>query len=323
MNKILKAFVAAAVAVAGLSSAVAQDGARAVTLYVPYGAGGTSDVMARILAAKMQTILPRPVIVDNKPGAGGRLAVGLIKNMQADGSAVLVGLPAPITVAPHLYAGKLNYDMDKDYVAVAKVVKTGFSVAVPASSKIQTFQDLVAMAKKNPNKLNYGTAGVGTIPHFVGHLIAKSAGIEWTMVPFKGGSGMTTDLIAGHIDVAIDLVPDHVEQAKSGKIRVLAVVGQHRAAALPDVATLTELGVPGIELENWQGLFVPKKTPAATVIELQQAVEKAVADPAVKQQLARVGLEVAYQDAAAFTGFVKADADRWSAIVRDSKISVD
>lgn len=182
---------------------------------------------------------------------------------------------------------------------------------------------MIDQAKTNPGKLNYGVAGVGTIPHFIGSLLAKNKSLEWNMVPYKGGTEMTTDLVGGHIDVAIDLVPDHVEQFKAGKIRILAVVGQNRFAQLPEIPTLAELDVPGIEFENWQGLFVPKKTPAASVQELQQAVEKSLADPAVKQQLAKVGLEADFQNSATFAEFVKAESRKWSTVVRESKIVVE
>lgn len=322
MKSLLKLVLVTLFSAAAATSAVAQMGAKPVTLVVPYGAGGTSDIMARIMSAKMQTVMPHPVIADNKPGAGGRLAVGLVKNMAADGSVVLVGLPAPIVVAPHLYP-KLNYDIDKDYTPVAKIAKTGFSIAVSATSPIKSLADLIDQAKTNPGKLNYGVAGVGTIPHFIGSLLAKNKSLEWNMVPYKGGTEMTTDLVGGHIDVAIDLVPDHVEQFKAGKIRILAVVGQNRFAQLPEIPTLAELDVPGIEFENWQGLFVPKKTPAASVQELQQAVEKSLADPAVKQQLAKVGLEADFQNSATFAEFVKAESRKWSTVVRESKIVVE
>lgn len=304
-------------------AATAQDQSKPITIVVPFGAGGSTDVMARILAGKMQIALKRSVIVDNKPGAGGRLAAGVVKNMPADGSVILVGLPAQVVVAPYLYPGKLNYDFQRDYTPVAKLVKLNLSLAVPASSNFKDLKSFLSYAKNNPGKVNYGTSGVGGIPHLVGYKLAKVAHIDWTMVPFKGGSQVNTDLMAGHIDASIDTIADHIDQHAAGKVRILGVFSPARLSVVPEVPTLKEMGFEDVDAEIWQGFFVPAKTPLEVVKSLQDAVAAVLNDADTRARFNKLGMQVDFKDSSAFSGQIRRESEKWGTLIRQDNIKVE
>lgn len=319
MLKMAKKFLAPALLLTACLTVQAQTTNRPVTIIVPFGAGGSTDVMARIVAARMATALSRPVIVDNKPGAGSRLAAGQVKNMAADGSYVLLALTTTASISPTLYAGQVNYDFKTDYTPVAQIAKSPIVISVGENSKFKSAPDLLAQAKKTPGQLNIGTSGVGTMSHLTLYRLEKVAGTKTTMIPFRGGSSVVTDLLGGQLDGAVDTVGDHVEQHRAKKMRILGVFSATRSSLVPDVPTMKEQGIE-LESESWYGLFVPSKTPKSIVTELQNAVAAALKDPDIQARLNGMGMRPSYLDSAEFGKMLTEDAARWGAIVRESGI---
>lgn len=301
----------------GLSQA--QTTAKVRTIVVPFGAGGSTDVAARIVAEKMAAALQSPVIVDNKPGAGSRIAAASTKDAAADGVTMFMTVTATAAIIPFLYE-KVNYSFPTDYAAVAQVAKSQIALIVPEKSPHKTLADLVKAGKQGSGSLNFGVSGIGTMSHLTWYRLGRATGMQSVVVPFKGGSSVLNDLIAGHIDAAVDTVGEYVEAHHGKKVRVLAVFGSSRVPNLPDVPTVAEQGIAGINAESWMGVFVPAKTPAPVIKQLQDAIAVAVNDPSTKSRLERVAIQAEFKDAATFGAAVQRDIATWSAIVKESGI---
>ncbi|GAD24621.1 hypothetical protein AVS7_04381 [Acidovorax sp. MR-S7] len=319
MIKMVKKVLALATLLAASIAAHGQAQKRPVTIVVPFGAGGSTDVMARVVAARMAIALNRPVVVDNKPGAGSRLAAGQVKNMAADGTNVLLALTTTASIAPTLYAGQVNYDFKTDYVPVAQIAKTPVVISVGETSKFKSVHDLIAQAKAAPTHLNIGTSGVGTMSHLTLYRLERATDTKTTMIPFRGGSSVVTDLLGGQLDAAVDAIGDHAEHHRAKKMRILGVFGSQRSPLVPDVPTMKEQGVD-LESESWYGLFVPAKTPSAAVMELQSAVEVALKDAEVQTRLNGMGMRPSYLSGQDFGKTLAVDAASWGAVVRESGI---
>ncbi|MCU7370091.1 tripartite tricarboxylate transporter substrate binding protein [Paucibacter sp. O1-1] len=317
-KQIKRAFLA--MAFTATLTAQAQSSGKPVTIVVPFGAGGSTDVLTRVVAARMSLALNRPVIVDNKPGAGSRLAAGQVKNMAADGSVLLMALTTTASIAPVLYEGQVNYDFKRDYTPVAQVAKAPLVLSVGDNSKFKSAQDLVTYAKEHPGKLNVGTSGVGTMAHLTLYRLGKATNAKIEMIPFRGGSSVVNDLLAGQLDGAMDTLGDHLEHHRGKKMRILGVFSSSRSNLLPDVPTMAEQGVGTGESETWFGLFVPAKTPAAAVTELQNAVAVAMQDSEVQARLNGLGIRPSYLGSAEFGRVLSNDAAFWGALVRESGI---
>jgi len=289
-----------------------------LTVVVPYPAGGSVDTVARIMSDKLRDALGQPVVVENRPGAGGRLAVASVKNGPTDGSVVVITPNGLSTVQSLVHAGKLPYDMQRDFTPVAKLVSFPLSLAVPVSSNVRTAQDMVTWAKANPNAASYGSSGAGGMAHFAGLLFAKAADINWTHVPYKGGAPLINDLSGGHIPAGVDALADHIEHHRAGRIRVLGTFSQARSPLAPEVPTLAEQGVTGISAEGWFGMFMHASAPAAAVTRVQDAVGKVLQDADIQARLGKMVLKVDYTPSAAFREIVQRDFETWGPAVRDS-----
>lgn len=306
-----------AAAFAGLCQA--QTSGRVHTIVVPFGAGGSTDVTARIVAEKMAPVIKSPVIVDNKPGAGSRLAASAIKSAAPDGTTMLLTVTATAAIVPFLYEN-VSYNFPVDYAPVAQVAKTQIALIVPETSPHKSLADLVKAGKQGSGSLNFGVSGIGTMSHLTWYRLGKATGMQSVVVPFKSGSSVLNDLIAGHIDAAVDTVGEYVEAHHGKKVRVLAVFGTSRVPNLPDVPTVAEQGISGITAESWMGVFVPAKTPAPVIKQLQDAIAVAVNDPGTKSRLERVAVQAEFKDAPTFGAAVQRDIATWSAIVKESGI---
>jgi tripartite-type tricarboxylate transporter receptor subunit TctC len=281
-------------------------------LLVGFPPGGTVDIVARNVADKVAASLGVTVIVENKPGAGGRIAAEALKNAAADGNTVLISPFATTVIAP-LSFSKLNYNPEIDFAPVAQLAKFPLGLATGPNSPYKNLGELVTWLKANPTKANFGTSAAGSPLHFLGLMFGQAAKIEITHIPYTGGAPLVTDLIGGQIPLAVDVFP--AELHKSGKIRLLATSGALRSPFTPDVPTFKEQGFDAVEIEGWFGAYVPAKTASAIVQKLSDALTDAIRQPDVKQKLEAAGLEGTGVKAAAFGVLIAADRARWKPVI--------
>ena len=322
-NKIRRALLALCVGAAALGVAHAQGSeglSGPVRLVVGFPAGGAGDIIARVVADKIAGPLGVTVIVENKPGAGGRVAAELLKAAPADGRTVLITPLAPIVIAPLTFQ-KLNYKSDTDFVPVAQLVKFPLSLAVGKDSPNTSLKDLVAWFKAHPQQASFGTSAAGSQLHFLGLKLGQAAHIDLVHVPYQGGTPLITDLIGGQVPSAIDAFP--LEFHKAGKIRLLASSGESRSPLLPDVPTFKEQGYPTVVGEAWFGAFMSAKTSPALVQRVSEAMASAVQQPDVRQKLAAAGLEATGLKAPEFARLVAADQARWKPVIEVSGFKGD
>ncbi|WP_185738269.1 Bug family tripartite tricarboxylate transporter substrate binding protein [Variovorax beijingensis] len=294
-----------------------------IKLVVGYPPGGSVDTLARLLGQALQDSLKTTVVVDNRPGAGGRLAAAQFKRAATDGSEIMIAPNALTTVQSLVYADKLGYSVLDDFVPVAKLASYPFALSVPASSNIRTANDLTAWVKANRAQASYGSSGAGGTSHFAGLMFAKAANIEWDHVPYKGGAPLVTDLVGGHIGAGVDTLIDHIEHARAGRIRIVGIFSQKRYALAPDVPTLAEQGIKGLDIEGWFGAFVPAGMPPATVARLDEAFGKVLADPAFKARLNKLVIETSYLNSSDFRKLQAAELQTWAPVVRNSGFKPD
>jgi len=310
----LMAAAAAAVAVQPFA-AWAQSGELARVL-VGFPPGGTTDAVARRVADKLRGHYAKTVLVDNKPGAGGRLAVDELKRSAPDGATLLLTPAAMVTLYPHLYS-KLTYGID-DVTPVCGVTSVVFGLAVgPAvPESVKTLKDFLAWAKANTAQAAYGSPGAGSPPHMVGALLGKESGVDLQHVPFRGTAPGIQDLLGGQIASFSGPIGDYLPHLKTGKLRVLATSGPKRSRFLPDVATFTEQGFKALEQVEWYGFFLPGKASPELVQRAADAIKLAMAAPDVVEGMAQFGLEVAYLPPAELARAVKAENAAWGPIVK-------
>lgn len=308
-----------AAAIPGLASA--QAGGKPVKILVGYGAGGAVDVIARAIAQRLQADLGQTFIVDNKPGAGSNLAIKATIDAPADGSTLLMAANA-VAANMALYQPQ-PFDAERDLVAISLVGRVPVVIAVNPASPYQTLAQLVAAAKGKPNTINYATPGNGATPHLAVELFARAAGIDLFHVPYKGGAQAITDVIGGQVPVLAVNALEVLPHARSGKLRVLAVLSATRAATLPEVPTIAESGYAGFEASVWYGLMGPAAMPKDKVAQLHAAVQRALATQDIKDRLAAVGGEVAPATQEAFAAHLKAEHARYERLIRAAKITPD
>jgi tripartite-type tricarboxylate transporter receptor subunit TctC len=295
------------------AGAQALDTARILTGFPP---GGTVDAVARRVADKLRGAYAKAAMVDNKPGAGGRLAVDELKRSVPDGATLLITPAAMITLYPHLYS-KLAYGLD-DVTAVAGATSVVFGLGVGplVPEGVKTLHDFLAWAKANPAKAAYGSPGAGSPPHYVGALLDKESGIALNHVPYRGTVPGIQDLLGGQIASFSGPIGDYLPHVKSGRLRVLATSGPRRSRFLPDVPTFTELGFKALEQVEWYGFFLPGKAAPGTVQRAANAIRAAMAAPEMAEGLAQFGLEVAFTPTADLAKAVKDEHAAWAPVVK-------
>lgn len=301
------------------SAQVSAQSDKTHTVIVPFGAGGSTDITARIVAEKIAPILKAPVIVDNKPGGGSMVAAAAVKGMTPDGTKMLLTVTATAAIIPYLY-DKVGYNFTADYTPVAQVSKSPLALIVSEKSPYKTLNDFVKQGKQIQGSLNFGVSGVGTMSHLTWYRFGKATGVESVIVPFRSGSSVLADLMAGHIDAAVDTVGEYVEAHQAKKVRVLAVFGSNRVSNIPEVPTAAEQGVAGLNAESWMGVFVPSKTPAPVVKQLQEAIAVAVKDPSTQSRLDRFAIQAEFKDSPTFAASIQREIATWSAVVKESGI---
>ena len=296
----------------------AQVTTKQVRIIVGFPAGGGTDVIARILADRLRGPYSPVVLVENKPGAAARLSVEFVKNSDPDGTTLLFTPDFPITVYPHSFRS-LSYDPLRDLVPIATTTQSQltYNVGPAVPDSVKTLKDFVEWCKANPDKANYGTTSAGGTPHFVGVMLANAAGIKMTPVHYRGGAPAVQDLLGGHVPASINPISEVLTLAKGGQLRILAVTGSKRSSFLPDVPTMKESGYD-VVIDSWLGMFGPAKTPPDVVRSLSDAIKVAALSPEMKESLAKFGNEPGYMGPEEFAARVKADIDRWGAVVKES-----
>jgi len=296
-----------------LSYAQTPETSRILTGFPP---GGTVDVVARRVADKLRGSIAKVTLVENKPGAGGRLAVDELKRSAADGSSLLITPAAMITLYPHLYS-KLTYGIDDlTPVCGATSVVFGLGVGPAVPETVKTLKDFLAWTKANPAKANYGSPGAGSPPHFIGALLGKESGVDLNHVPYRGTVPGIQDLLGGQITSFSGPIGDYLPHVKTGKLRVLATSGPKRSRFLPEVPTFTELGFKALEQVEWYGFFLPGKAAPELVQRTAAAISTAMSAPEMSEALAQFGLEVAVTTPAVLAKAVKDENAAWAPIVK-------
>lgn len=290
-------------------------------LIVPFAPGGATDTIARLAAAKLQESMGQPVVVENKPGAGTNIGADAAAKSAADGYTLLMGTPS-ITVNPTLYT-QLPYNWQRELQPVSMVGFVPNLLVVHPSLPVNSVKDLIAYARANPGKLNFGSSSVGGAIHLSGELFKSMAGVDMVHVPYKGSAPAMTDLLSGRIELMFDNLPSAMPHVKAGKLRALAVTSNKRSVLFPDVPTVSEAGLPGFEVLSWNGIFVPDGTPRDIVTKLQTEIKKAVAQPDVQQRFSEQGIVAGGNTPEEFGAFLKGEADKWQPLVRRLGIKAD
>ena len=312
-------------ALACAAPATAQTGARTlawptrpVTIVVPYLAGGATDALARIVAARLQEQLKVSVIVENKGGAGGNLGANSVAKAAPDGYTILFNINGH-AIAPAIYKS-LPYDADKDFARVTQLVSTASVLVIDPKLPAKNFQDFIALARANPNKFNYGSTGVGNSLHLTMELIKKETGTDIEMVPFRGDAPLFTAMFGGELQAAVVPMVSGRPHIDAGAVRAIGVTTARRVAALPDVPTIAEQGLPGFELAGWMGLFVPAATPKPIIDKLYEESKRAIEAPELAPWLANLALTPVASRPEEFDKVFKTDMEKFTRVIRDAKI---
>jgi tripartite-type tricarboxylate transporter receptor subunit TctC len=295
---------------------------RVVRIINPYPPGGSVDVMARILAQKLTDGLGQQVIVENRSGGGGNTGSDFVAKSEPDGYTLLFTAPGPLTVNQTLYS-KLPFDPAKDFAPIALFATAPIVLIVNPGVPAKDVQELIALARKQPGKINFASAGIGTTNHLSGELFKSMAHIDIVHVPYRGAGPAMNDLIAGHVQMFFDLMPVVLPQIAAGHVRALANAGPKRPSALPNLPTVAEQGLPGFEASSWYGLVAPAKTPEPVLAKLRQEVAKALEAPDMVARIRELGSEPGTAFGNDFAAFLAAETKKWAQVIRASGAKAD
>jgi tripartite-type tricarboxylate transporter receptor subunit TctC len=293
-----------------------------ITAIVPFPPGGSSDTVARALASKMQTKLGQPIIVENRPGATGAIGAGLVKRAPADGHTLLVASIGVYAVNPVLQK-KLSYNPSEDFDLLTVAVRAPNVLVASPDFPANNVSELVSYLKKNPNKVSFATSGAGSSDHLTAALFWQKTGTSGVHVPYKGGAPAITDLLAGHADVSFQNINAVLSHIKAGKLKVLAVTGDKRAAVLPEVPTLEETGVKDVDVYSWQAVAAPKGLPTDVKEKLHSALIHALTDPELRQRFTDQGFEIVGNTSEQFEAFQAKELARWKNVIETGNIELD
>ena len=281
--------------------------------------GGGLDITARAINSKLSAALGQQVIVDNRAGAAGSVASEIVAKSAPDGYTIMVGSIGGLAVNSHLYKG-LGYHPLRDHAAITWATSGSNVLVVHPSVQAKSVQELIAVAKAQPNKLSYGSSGAGNAGHLAGELFKGMTGTQMVHIPYKGGAPAMIDLLAGQIQLIFSSAPTAVPQVKAGKIRALGVTTARRSVVLPDLPTIAEQGLPGFEADNWYGVVTTMKTPRAIIDRLNAEIVRALHAPEVKQLLLTQGLEVRTSTPQEYAAYIRSEFDKWAKVIRDAGI---
>jgi tripartite-type tricarboxylate transporter receptor subunit TctC len=303
-------------------AAHAQDfPAKQIRLIVPFPPGGPNDIIARVVGQRMSEILKQPLMIDNRGGQGGVLGTDMVAKAAPDGYTIGIVSASSLVISPTM--DKVGYDVDKDFAPVTLVTTVPEMLVVATNVPAKNMAELVALAKAQPGKLNFASAGIGGLPHLAGELFKLTAKIDIVHVPYRGAAPAINDLLGQQVQMAFLDLPVILPQIKAGLLRPIALGAPERAATAPDVPTTAEVGMPELLIENWYGMIAPAGTPEKIVATLNRAANEAMSDPAVKQKLADQGLTVAGDTPEAFRGFIAAEIKKWAGVIKDAGVPIE
>lgn len=320
MRKTRHWLAAALALVAALGGPAAAQDRTPLKILVGFPPGGSADVLARLVGDALRDGFG-PVTVENRPGAGGRIALAAVKNAKPDGQTVIILPSGPMVLFPHVYR-KLDYDPVKDFTPVSLLAHFQFGVVSGPASQAKTVAEMLAKAKADPKSATYGSPGQGTLPHFMGVLMEQSTGVPFTHVPYQGGAPANNALLGGHIGYKFDVVSETAELHRSGKVRIIAVTGAKRDPQVPEVPTLQESGVP-MEATAWFAMYGPAGLPPAAQARLEHAVARALKMPALQDRLAKLGYEAVGSTGAELAAAQRADLARWEKPIKATGVVLD
>lgn len=325
ISRTLKVCCGIAMLAAATPAAQAEDAnfpTKAVSIVVPFSAGGGSDTVARILADGLSKHLDNPVIVENRTGASGNIGAEYVARARPDGHTLLFGSMGLMTVNRHLYSN-MPFNPVKDFAAVARLYDTPHVIVAHAKLPIQSLQQLIDEAKEKPDQLSFGSAGAGTSTHLVGELFMHETQAKLLHVPYKGNGPALTDVVAGHIDVMFDQATNSVAHVKAGNLRALAVTSNSRVGNLPDVATVAELGFPELQTTSWTVLAAPAGTPDTIVQKIADAVQATLSDEKIQARILETGGVVNFEGPADASKLVESDDKRWGSLIKAAGIGTN
>ena len=293
-----------------------------VRLIVPFAPGGTTDVLARLVAQKLTDSLGQQFIIENRPGAGGNIGTELAVKSPADGYTLVMSFDGTMAINPNTYA-KMPFDPQRDLVAVANVAQVPLLIVVHPGVAAKTIPEFVALAKASPGRINYSSAGHGSTGHLTGELFRARAGIEIVHVSYKGGGQAVQDLLGGQIQMLVTALPTVEGHLKGGKLRALAFTSAKRVPGAPEVPTLAESGYPGMEVLSWYGILAPAGTPQEIVRRLNAEINRVLQMPEVRERLTALGTEPTGGSAEQFAQVIRADTARWAKVVSDAGIRIE
>ncbi len=295
---------------------------RPVRLIVPFATGGPSDIVARLMAPRMAQLLGQAVVVEARPGAGGITGVDAAAKAAPDGHTIVLGSAGGLAISPGLQPN-MPYDTLRDLAPLTLAVTVPEPVVVPSSLPYRTLADLLAAARAQPGRLNYGSTGPGSMPHLAGELIRLTAGVEITHVPYRGGAPLTVALLGGEVQMGLADLPILLPHLRAGTLRALAVGAEERTPLLPDVPTMTEAGLPGVLTDNWHGLLAPARTPETALVLLHRAATAALRDPETARLLREQGAIPSPQERLEFAAFIRSETARWGEVIRRAGVKLD
>jgi tripartite-type tricarboxylate transporter receptor subunit TctC len=293
-----------------------------IHIIVSSGAGGTADILARMIGERLSPSLGQPVIIENRPGAGGHLGAGLVARAQGDGYTLLMSGSPTHSVGPHLFK-RLSYDPMRDVPPVAMVAVAPNLLVTRSSFPAKSLAELVALAREKPGQLTYSSAGNGTSGHLAAELLKHMARIDMRHVPYKSGPEAVTGVLSGDVDFIFFTVPSVLPQVEAGKLRALAITSAARSQLVPDVPTVAEAGFPGFEALGWYALFTPRDTPKPIVAKLSGEIEKIVRLPEIRDKMVQLGAEPRFMGAEELTSFVSVESPKWGQLIRESGATAD
>ena len=326
MKRMYKCLVGAMLAASTLlpsTSAIAQEfPSRLIRIVVPFAPGGNVDITARTIAQPLSEILGQQVVVENRPGGGGMVATAQVIKGPADGYTLVLGSSSTISVAPATTKAP-PYDPTRDLATVGPIQAVPIVLTASAKTTITSYREFVAQAQARPGRVSVASAGTGTSNHLALELLMKQSGMKLLHVPYKGSGPALIDVVGGQVETMMDQLTASMQHIKEGRVRALAVTTKKRSALMPDVPTLAELGVTDYDVSTFTGLFAPVGTPRPVLDKLGAALAKVLAQPAVRERFAALGVEMIDTDARAFDAYVKKDFENWRTVARDANISLE
>jgi tripartite-type tricarboxylate transporter receptor subunit TctC len=315
---LIRLFAGLAVALAATCAQAQSWPSRPIKMIVPFPAGGPTDVMTRVLSDKLGQVLGQPVVVENRPGAGGSIGADLVAKSAPDGYTLLMATGSTHSVGPYLQ--KLPYDPNKDFTPVVYVGYATNILLVSPKLGVNNVRELIEYAKKEPGRLTYATSGIGSVAHLTSEMFGAMAGVKLTHVPYKGTQLSINDMISGQVGILFDNVMTAKPHMDSGRLKGIAISSRERSSIVPDIPTVSESGLPGFDSTNWFGVFGPAGLPKAIVDRVDAELNRILSDPAIKERFHTLGFEITGGHPADLAKIMRSEAEKWSKVIRDANV---